>query len=361
VPVQVLGFTVPKWGQAAVAIGAIAGITGINYVGVKYGGILQNVSTIAKALGIGGLIVAAFVFGRPQHSTLGDVLATAPIGLDLIGAFGFAIVLSLFAYDGWPQATYVASEVKDAKRNLPRALVIGPLVTMAIYVLAVLAYVYVLPMSTASLPADQGGIATQAAQVLAGPVGVQLIAAIAMISTFGTVNAYVLTSPRVFYAMAKDGALLRGMGKLHPKTATPVFASILTAEWAGLLVLTGTYAQIVTIVVFSLWLFYIPTVLAYFRLHKDPRVEKPYLTPGYPYVPLLFLGAAVFIVLVTLYTSPVQALLSLVFIGLGVPAYYWQAKRAGFAPWSGGREPVLEPVLGAGSGKGRAAGTRSER
>jgi APA family basic amino acid/polyamine antiporter len=332
---------VPKWGQALVAVLAIVGLSAVNWVGVRYGGLVQNLSTGAKVAGIGGLIVAAFAFGHPTHAALGTTLDLAPSGADLLTAFGLAVVLSLFAYDGWPQATYVAAEVRDAKRNLPRALVVGPLITMAVYLTAVLAYVYVLPVAQAAEAGQSGGIATVVAQALAGPVGVQVVAAVAMVSTFGTVNAYVLSSPRVFYAMSRDGALLRSMSRLDPKTATPAFAILLTAEWASLLVLTGTYAQIVTAVVFSLWLFYIPTILAYFRLHRDPSVAKPFRTPLYPAVPLAFLGAAVFIVLVTLLTpaSQPQALLALLLIGAGVPVYWWQARRAPRR-----RETVLAPV-----------------
>lgn len=345
VPFTLGPLTVPKWGIAFVAIGSIVLLSAVNYVGVKYGGVVQNVSTVAKVVGIGALTVAAFVFGRPEHDILGAVATNAPVGAALWVAWAGAMVLSLFAYDGWPQATYVAAEVKDAKRNLPKALIIGPLITMGIYVTAVMAYIYVLPIDQVVAAGQPGQrIATDVARVLLGPEGQRVIAAVAMVSTFGTVNAYVLTAPRVFYAMAKDGAMLPGMGKLNARGA-PAFALLMVAEWSSLLVLTGTYAQIVTAVVFGLWLFYIPTVWAYFRLHKDPRIEKPYLTPGYPYVPIVFLAAAVFVVVATLINAPVQAALALLFIGLGIPVYWRmmqrEAKAGGKAPR---REPVLEPV-----------------
>lgn len=349
VPFQLGPLTVPKWGIAFVAIGSILALAGVNYVGVKYGGFVQNLSTGAKVLGIGALVVGAFVLARPSHDMLSGVAANAPVGGSLVVAWAGAMVLSLFAYDGWPQATYVAAEVKDAKRNLPKALILGPLITMVIYVTAVASFIYVLPIDQVVASGAPGQrIATDVARVIFGPEGQRIIAVVAMISTFGTVNAYVLTAPRVFYAMSKDGAMMRSMGKLDERRGTPAFALLMTAEWASLLVLTGTYAQIVTAVVFSLWLFYIPTVAAYFRLHKDPTVEKPYLTPGYPWVPLAFLAAAVFVVVATLLSSPVQALMALAFIAVGVPVYYWQQRKAG-APARGPlggpvREFVLERV-----------------
>lgn len=360
--------TVPKWGIAAVAIVCIVGLSAVNYVGVKYGGLVQNLSTGAKVVGIAALILLAFALGRPTHSVLGGALPPdqAPwltSTAALLAAWGGAMALSLFAYDGWPQATYVAAEVKDAKRNLPRALVIGPLLTMAIYVAAVLAYIYVLPIDQAAAAGRPGErIATDVARVIVGPEGQRVIALVAMISTFGTVNAYVLSSPRVFYAMSRDGAMLASMGKLN-RRGVPAFAMVLSAEWASLLVLTGTFAQIVVIIVFSLWLFYIPTVWAYFRLHRDPRVERSFTTPGYPVVPLVFLGSAVFIVAVTLLTYPVQALMALLFIGLGVPVLWRQERQAARLGWREGREPVLDTMgePGAGGARGRAAGTRSER
>jgi APA family basic amino acid/polyamine antiporter len=335
--------TVPPWGVAVVAVACILLLSAVNYLGVKYGGVVQNVTTVAKVVGIAALAVGILLFGRPSHDVLGSALVGAPQGAALLSAFGLAVVSALFAYDGWPQATYVAAEVKDAKRNLPKALIIAPLITMAIYVSTVFAYIWALDIGAASAAGRPGGrIAADAALAVLGPTAAAAIVLVALISTFGTVNAYVLSSPRVFYALSKDGAFLASMGKLHPRRATPAFATVLMAEWASLLVLTGTYAQLVIVVVFSLWLFYIPTALAYFRLHKDPNVEKPFITPLYPIVPLVFLGAAVFIVLNTLLTAPVQALFSLVLIGAGVPVFAWQARRAGLP--AGKREWVLAPV-----------------
>lgn len=338
-----LFLTVPKWGFAVVAVLCILSLSAVNYLGVRYGGLVQDFSTAAKLGGLGAIVIGVFAFAHPDHSFLGSTLADAPQGIGLVTAFGLAVVLSLFAYDGWPQATYVASEVRDARRNLPRALILGPLLVMVIYVAAVAAYLYALPIGAAARSGLPGGrIAADAANAALGSNGASIIAAVALISTFGTVNAYVLSSPRVFYAMSRDGALLRSMGKLHPKTATPTFALLLTAEWASFLVLTGSYQQIVTVVVFALWLFYIPTIWAYFRLHNDPSVEKPFRTPGYPWVPLAFLASAVFIVLDTLITAPLQAGFALALIGLGVPAFWLQKRRA--AKTLAFREPVLAPL-----------------
>lgn len=308
---------VPKWGVAFVAAGVLAGLGALNVLGVRYGGWVQDASTAAKLAGLVSIVAAILVFGRAGSGAL------EPVAVGGLGAFILAATLALFAFDALPQATFVAAEVRDPERNLPRALIAGAVLVLAVYLLTVLALVVALPMA-----ALQGSArpVSDAAQAALGPLGATLITLVALVSVFGTLNGYVLTSPRVAYALAHDGALLEGMGKLGPR-GTPVLATVLCCEWAALLALTGSYAQIVTIVVFATWLFYLPTVLAFLRLRKRPGYAPRFRAPGYPLAPAVFAAAGVIVLANTLASSPTQALLALALVATGLPAWAWQARK----------------------------------
>ncbi|MHB1260948.1 MAG: APC family permease [Thermoplasmatota archaeon] len=342
-------FTIPAWGDAFVAIAAILLLMGLNMLSTRFGGIVQNISTVAKVLGLVSLVAIIFIGGSlvdGGYEAQGGGFAPEGMGIGgLIVAFGGALALSLFAYDGWPQATYVAGEVRNAKRNLPLALVIGPLITSVVYIALTAAYFYVIPIDEAV----QLGINDQRiAPVAAGKVweyGEVYISAVALVSVFGTVNGFLLTAPRIFYALSHDGALLPSMGKISGR-GTPAWAIYFTALWASLLVLSGGYQQLVTMVVFGIFLFYIPTSIAHMRMRKShAHIDRPFKTPLYPLVPIVFLLASVFIVGIILVGSLLQGLIALVLIAAGIPVYFAQrprmlrveAERAAEASASGGR------------------------
>lgn len=324
-------FTIPAYGEAFVAIGAILILMAVNIRSTRFGGIVQNVSTIAKVTGLVSLVVIVFVFGDAvvdAYKAVGGGFAPSGMGGGaLVVAFGGALALSLFAYDGWPQATYVASEVRNAKRNLPIALVVGPLITSLVYVALASAYFFVIGIEEAvALGVADARIAPEAAGKVMGMFGRDFIGAVALISVFGTVNGFLLTAPRIFYALSHDGALLEGMGKVN-KHGTPGWAIYFTALWASLLVLTGGYQQLVVMVVFGIFLFYIPTAISHMRMRKTHHhLERPFKTPLYPVVPIVFLCAAIFIVGIIVVTSLMQALIAMVLVAIGVPVYFMQRK-----------------------------------
>jgi APA family basic amino acid/polyamine antiporter len=336
-------FTIPAYGDAFVAIAAILLLMAVNMFSTRFGGIVQNVSTVAKVLGLVSLVAIIFIGGSMvdgAYASDGGGFAPAGVGAGgLVVAFGGALALSLFAFDGWPQATYVAGEVRNAKRNLPLALIIGPLITAVVYIALTAAYFYVIPIDEA---VQLGLQDERIAPVAAGKVweyGAVYISAVALVSVFGTVNGFLLTAPRIFYALSHDGALLPSMGKISNRN-TPAWAIYFTALWASLLVLTGGYQQLVTMVVFGIFLFYIPTALAHMRMRKThAHVERPFKTPLYPLLPILFLIASVFIVGVILVGSLLQGLIALGLIAIGIPVYFAQrpnmlrveAERAGEA------------------------------
>ncbi|MFA5943044.1 MAG: amino acid permease [Candidatus Thermoplasmatota archaeon] len=324
-------FTIPAWGDAFVAIAAILLLMGLNMLSTRFGGIVQNISTVAKVLGLVSLVAIIFIGGSlvdGGYEATGGGLAPEGMGAGaLVVAFGGALALSLFAYDGWPQATYVAGEVRNAKRNLPLALIIGPLITAVVYIALTAAYFYVIPIDEA---VRLGINDERIAPVAAGKVwdyGPVYISAVALVSVFGTVNGFLLTAPRIFYALSHDGALLPSMGKISSR-GTPAWAIYFTALWASLLVLSGGYQQLVTMVVFGIFLFYIPTAIAHMRMRKThAHVERPFKTPLYPLVPILFMLASVFIVGIILVGSLLQGLIALVLIAAGIPVYFAQRPR----------------------------------
>lgn len=338
----------PAWGNAYVAIACIMVLAGLNYLSTRYGGWVSNWTVIGKYVGLAALVVFIFALGDAHpdayeaYSTDGDGDLLEPedqSGLALILAFGAAMAATLFAFDGWPQATYVASEIQNPKRNLPLALILGPLITAVIYIALTAAYFYVIPIDQAIAIGQDGEarIAVDAARNAVGDWGATFIGVVALVSVFGTVNAYVLTSPRIFYAMAKDGALLRGMAKLSEKRATPAFALLMFALWSSMLVMSGAYFQITKMVVYGLWLLYIPTAIAHMRLRRTrPDVERPFRTPLYPLIPILFLLASVFIVYISWFdpADPTRLNPDWIYIAgatlimvLGTPFYFLQRRR----------------------------------
>jgi basic amino acid/polyamine antiporter, APA family len=301
----------PVW-VPAFAVGCIVFLSLVNYVGVKFGGLVNNLFTVAKVGALLLLVVLGFILGDPGHSTFGQEISGSPAGGALFAAFILAMLQAFFALDGWPQAAYVAPEVKEPRRNVPRAMIMGVLAVTLVYIAATAVYIYLVPAGDFLTINDSGGskiISAEAARVFAGNTGAKLISLAVIVSTFGTVNAYILTSPRIFYAIAQDRLFPGFLGQLHRRFNTPTFSIILVGVWSGLLVLLGrfsrdAYTVIIEAVVFGLWLFYIPTIIGYFKLRRDrPDHPRPYRTTFYPVTPILFMLCAVLTVGTLLYTN----------------------------------------------------------
>ncbi|MCL4511441.1 MAG: amino acid permease [Bacteroidetes bacterium] len=322
-------FIMPEVGIKLVAIGVITFITTVNYFGVQFGGFIQQLFTSLKVLAIAGIVVSCFVFG-----TQGSHIYTPFFGTfqsaSLLSAFGIALVSVLWAYDGWNSVTYLAGEVKDAKRNIPIALITGTIAVILIYVFTNLAYMYILPVQRI---AHSNLVAADAISQFFGNNGAALIAVVVMISTFGTVNATTMTTARVYFAMANDRLFFKRISLVHPKYKTPYFSLIVQGFWASVLTLTGTYDQLFTYVIFASWLFYALGTFGIFILRKKrPDAPRPYKTIGYPFVPAVFVIVAVWFVYNTIITDPRDSLFGLGLVLLGLPAYlYWRKSRARMA------------------------------
>jgi basic amino acid/polyamine antiporter, APA family len=307
-----------------VAAVAIALTATFNYVGVRWSSLVLNLTTLAKYGGLLFIILLALAIGLPR--TGGHFTPAAPAGSFHVAAFGLALVSVLWAFDGWADLSFVSGEVRDPRRVLPRAIIIGTLAVIAIYLLANVAYLAVMPVEEIR---RSKLVAADVAQRLIGAPGVVFVAVTVMLSTFGTLNATLLTAPRVFFAMAEDGLFFRPVAAVHPRFGTP-YVSILLATSLGILfVLLRTFEQLADIFVTAIVPFYALAVASIFVLRRRVGYAPPFRTPGYPVVPALFILATLFLLGNAILdpTSRWGTLAVLGMIVVGIPVYYLTVGR----------------------------------
>lgn len=313
------------WGIRGVAISSILGLTALNALGVRAGARTQNVLTLTKIGIMGALIVIGFALPGGSSANFAPLWPSQPLSA-LVRPFGLAMVAVLWAYDGWVETTYVAGEVNDPGRILPRAIILSTLLAMVLYTAVTAAYAYVLsPVAMASSTL----VARDAARVNLGAAGAQLVAVAIIVSTLGANNGIVLTSARIPYAMARDGLLPRWLGGVHARFLTPVPSLLVQAGISCVLTLTGTYDQLFTYVIFTEFLFYALICGAVIRLRVvEPNLPRPYRAWGYPVTPLVFIAFAAYLVGNTVIEQPRDALVGGGIILLGVPVYWMMRRRA---------------------------------
>ena len=313
----------------AVAAAAILLLTLINYVGVKPGSRVVNVSVVLKLAALVVLIAFAFWGGEAAPNWASESRTDeTPSGLL---AFGAALIPILFTYGGWQKANSVAEEMRDPQRDMPRSLIIGTLIVIAIYLLANVAYLRTLGL------AGLAGTETPAASVAGlwlGANGARFISATIAISTFGFLNLGIMASPRIYFAMARDGVFVPALARLHPRYQTPALAILLQSAWALALLFTGKYEDLLNTVVFADWVFFGLTVAGLFRLRRRFAGRIGFRTPGYPVLPALFVLIAIAVVLSVVRTAPERSAVGVGLLALGVPVYYWSRSRSGATPSS---------------------------
>jgi APA family basic amino acid/polyamine antiporter len=309
-----------------VAAGAILMLGLANIRSVKWGAVVQNLSTGAKVAAIVGLALAAFLLGDGGGGALANPNGMAPASW--VG-FGLALVSVMWAYDGWADLTFMAGEVKDPGRTMPRAIIGGVLAVAAIYLSIVAAYLWVMTMEEM---AGSSLVASDVAQKVFGAVGASVVAGMVMISTFGALNGSTMTGPRILYAMAADGNFFSPIAAVHPRWKTPYAAIGLAASLGIAYVLGRSFQQLADSFVLGIWPFYALAVLAVFRLRRThPHVERPYRTVGFPIIPIVFLVAAVGMLANSAINDARNTLFGFGIILAGIPAYYlwraWEARR----------------------------------
>ena len=306
---------------AAIAI-LFAGL--VSYFGVRKAGTLQNITTIAKVGGLVAIIAVAFALGLPQ--TGGHFTPAAPPGSFSIAKFGLALVSVMWVYDGWADVSFVAGEVVNPRRNLPKILIGGTLAIIVIYMIANLGYLAVMPIEEIR---HSKLVAADVAQRVIGAGGVAFVATVVMISTFGTLNGTMITGPRVLFAMAGDGLLFEGLARIHPRYRTPSTAIAVVTIIGVLFVLLGTFEQLADAFVTAIVPFYALAVASVFVFRKRIGYDPPFRVPLYPVVPALFIISTI-LLLGNAVIDPSSRVATLGVLGgilVGIPVYFLTVGR----------------------------------
>ena len=312
-------------GTRVVAVAVIVLLSAINYRGLKHGSAVQAVLTLIKVIAIVLIVLVAFTIGRKAAGaeSLASHMTTA--GVTTPHAFFTALIAGLFAFGGWHMVSYTADETRDPTRTIPRALVLGTLTVTLLYVSLNAAYLYVLPLSTVSASTR---VAADFADAALGGGGAQLMSALVILSTLGALNGVILTGPRVYHAMSRDGLLFRWIGAVHPRLGTPHRAIALQAGWSSYLVLTGTYRALFTRVVYTEWIFFALVAASLMLLRHRPSYAPRFLMWGYPVLPSLFVVASVTIVVNQVVAEPGESATGFLLVLSGLPVYgLWARKQ----------------------------------
>ena len=316
-----------------IALFAIALQTLINVFGVKKGAILQNIATWAKFGAIGCFVVLGLAVGHGSWDHYRHAIPATPGSPSMLTAIGVALIAVFWAYDGWVYVTFVAGEVKEPQRTLPRSLIWGMTLVGVIYLAINAVYLYALPMSEI---AAHEAVAQTAAVSMFSPRVAPWLSFMVALSCFGAMAPCLMSGARVYYAMAEDGVFFRSLAKVHPRWRTPVMSLVLQAIWAAALALMGKYDELFTYVMFMMVLSYVLTVAALFVLRrKKPDLERPYRCTGYPFLPALYVALGSLWAVNAALQEKKATVRGLLIVLVGVPFYfYWKWRRDAASPSS---------------------------
>jgi len=305
-----------------IAVGVVAALTAIHYCGVRPGAWVQNTLTVLKLALLAGLIIVGFTIGKGNPDFLSASSGFWTGGR--WGQVGLALLWVMFAYSGWNASAYVAEELREPARSLPRSLLLGTLVVMAIYLLVNLLLFFSAPAADLRGVVAVGDVAVRHLFGEGAGSKLSVIIAAALLSSL---SAYVFIGPRVYYAMARDGLFFRFAAKIHPRFETPAASILAQGVCAAVMILSGTFEQLLTYIGFALGLFPWMAVAGLLWLRRrDPARERPYHVWGYPVVPLLYLAAMAWILVLSLVNRPGPSLLALATVAAGLP-FYWLVRR----------------------------------
>ncbi len=301
-------------GERGVAVAAILMLSAVNYLGVRFGSRLQATLTAGKLLAILLMVAVGFTLGRHLPHFVGQ--GAAP---DLLRRFPAAVAAGLFSFGGWHMVTFVAGETFNPRRTIPIALMAGVGMATACYIALNVVYFYVLPLDTV---VSSSRVAADAANAVVGSGGGAFMAILVVLSTFGSLSGLILLGPRVYFSMADDSRWFAWFGAVHPRFRTPYRAIAAQAVWSSVLVVTGTYRALFTRVVYTEWIFFAALAVGLVLARRRPGYAPAYRMPGYPVVPAIFALVALAVAASTLISNPWEALIGLLLVGVGLPAYY---------------------------------------
>jgi basic amino acid/polyamine antiporter, APA family len=329
-------FPLQNIGVKMVTIVVVAGLTFVNYRSTRFGGNIQVVFTVLKVLAMGVLVFGLLFSGKGSFSNLFQDSSTIQLqGWGLVGGLIAATSGAFWGYDGWNNITFVAGEINNPQQNIPKSLFVGLVTCIVIYSCISVAYLYVLPIDTM---AKSSMVASDAAAVVMGSFGGALIAAMVIVSTFGTTNGNILATARVTFAMAQEKRFFQAFGKIHPRFGTPGNALWVQGIWTSLLVMSGSFDMLTDMLIFVSWMFYGLSAAGIFVLRKKmPDAHRPYKVWGYPYVPAIFVIFTSFFLVGTLAsdiqlynagkTHVINSLLGLLLTAIGIPLYWYFTRR----------------------------------
>jgi basic amino acid/polyamine antiporter, APA family len=308
-----------------VAVAVVGVVTVVNVWGTRKSSDLQNWTTLAKV----GMIMAIsgiLLFLGHGYSGLGPALWTESVSGSLLSRFGIAMIAVLWAYEGWQFVTYCAGEAVEPQKNFPKALGASVLFLAAVYLIANFGYLAALgPLRAAA----SDTIAANSISAVLGSSAAKLVALTILVSVFSAINSVALTAPRVFYAMAADKLFFRKLAEVHPRFQTPAFAILALGVWSAILSCLGAFQELIAYTMFVAWIFYglgAASVFAY--RHKFPDLPRPYLVPGYPWTPLIFVIAAAALVINVIASTTRNAIIGLGIVAIGLPAYFLWRKTS---------------------------------
>ncbi len=316
-----LGAVIPLSPVASklVALASIAAVTLVNVLGTRQSSDLQNWTTLIKVVLLVGITAVLLILGRHSAEVASSLWPRE--GGGVVSGFGLAMVTALWAYEGWQFVTYSAGEALNPRRDFPRALFWGALFLTILYVVADGGYLVALGPQVA---ANSDVIAAASMQAIVGPWAAKLVALTILISVFSGMNSVVLTAPRVFYAMARDGVFFRKLANVHPRFRTPATAVIALGVWSAALAMMGSFQKLIGYAMFVAWIFYGLGGASVFPLRRrEAGVERPFRVPGYPWTPAVFVASAFALVVNVIVATPWDAAKGLAIVLLGCPVYWF--------------------------------------
>jgi basic amino acid/polyamine antiporter, APA family len=321
-----LGQFVPMapWLTRVVPLAMILTLVAVNVRGTRQGANLQNWTTMVKVGAIVVMSLLLLTLGAGYRGFAGQFWP-ARVSPSLLSSVGMAMVSALWAYEGWQYVSFCAGETVDAHRTFPRGIVIGTSITVAVYVVANIAYIAALgPEATAR----STSVAPDAVTLLFGPLAGKVIAGAILVSIYGCANGIILGAPRVYFAMAQDGLFFERLADIHPRFGTPASAVVACGAWSAVLALSGTFDQLLTYVISISWMFYgLGGAAIFFYRRRMPDAVRPFRVPGYPWTSVLFVLSAFAIVINAVFTQPFEAIAGLGMVLVGLPAYYFWKRR----------------------------------
>lgn len=326
--ISLAGFIFPfaEGGIKILAIATIMLLTWINYRGIQHGGLINNIVTSAKIIGILLLIILGLSYSPVHTETVVATETVAPLqGIALLSAVLAAMLSAFWAYEGWSNLSFITGEIKNPKRNIPIAIMSGVAIAMTLYVLSNLSYMHVLPLEKLRA-VDQNQIgAAVVAETILGKVGQSLLVTLIMVSVFGTLNGIILSHARVYYRMAQGNFFFKNAAKVHPVHRTPAVALLYTMVWSCILVVSGTFDMLTNMVIFAGFLFYGMIGLALFKMKRNGTIKAKVI--GYPVIPAIILLFSIALIINTIVTQPKQSFFGLLLVASGVFFYFYFKKR----------------------------------